>query len=47
MRLSQSHDSSHDDLAISVGGQHQRFPEHQMILDDLHEIRLGVNYNLG
>ena len=43
----QSHDGSHDDLAISVGAQHQLFPEQQLILDDLHEIRFGVNYKLG
>ena len=36
---------SHDDLAISVGAQHQWFPE-QLILDDLHEISLLVNYDL-
>ena len=47
LRLSQSHDRSHDDLAISVGVQHQWFPEQQMILFDLHEIPLGVNYDLG
>ena len=45
--MSQSHDSSHDDLATSVGAQHQWFPEQQLILDDRHEIRLRVNYNLG
>ena len=44
--MSQSHDRSHDDLAISVSTQHQWFPEQQLILDDLHEIRLGVNYDL-
>ena len=38
---------SHDGLAISVGAQHQWFPEQQLILDNLHEIRLGVNYDLG
>ena len=42
----QSQDRSHDDLAISVGAQHQWFPEQQLILDDLHEIHLGVNYDL-
>ena len=43
----QSHDRSHDDLAISVGAQHQWFPEQQRIFDEIHEIRLGVNYDLG
>ena len=46
-RLTQSHDRSHDDLAISVGAQHQWFTEQQLILDDLHEIRLGANYDFG
>ena len=35
------------DLAISVGIKHQWFPEQQLILDEIHEIRLGVNYDLG
>ena len=47
LRLSQSHDRLHDDLAISVGAQHQWFPQQQLILDDFHEICLGVNYNLS
>ena len=38
---------SHDDLAISVGAQHQWFTQQQPILDNLHEIRLGVNYELS
>ena len=46
LKLSQSHDRSHDDLAISVGAQHQWFPEQQLILDDFHEMRPGVNYDL-
>ena len=46
-KVVQSHDKSHDDLVISVGIQHQWFPEQQLILDDLHEIRLGVNYDLA
>ena len=45
--VSISHDRSHDDLAISVDAQHQWFPEQQVVLEDLHEIRLGVNYELG
>ena len=40
-------DRSHDDLAISVVAQHQWFPEQWLILDDLHEIRLEVNYDFG
>ena len=44
LKLSQSHDRLHDDLAITVGAQHQWFPEQQLIMDDLLEIRLGVNY---
>ena len=47
LRLSQSHDRLHDDLAISVGAQHQWYPEQQLILDELHEIRLRVNYDVG
>ena len=47
LRLSQSHDRPHDDFTISVGAQHQWFPELQLILDDLQEIRLRVNYDLG
>ena len=47
VRLSQSHDRSHDDLGISVGEHYQWFPEQQLILDDLNEIRLGVNYDIG
>ena len=42
-----THDRSHDDYVISVGAQHQWFLEQQLILDDHHEIRLGVNYDLG
>ena len=38
---------SHDDLAISVGAQHQWFPEQQLIWDDLYGIRLEVNYDIG
>ena len=38
---------SHDDLTISVDVQHQWFPEQQLIFNDLHEIRLGVKYDLG
>ena len=44
--LPQSHDISHDDLAKSVGAQHQWYAEQQLILNDFHEIRLGVKYNL-
>ena len=41
LRLSQSHDRSHDDLAISmVSGT-------TTDLDNFHEIRRGVNYDLG
>ena len=40
--MSQSQDRSHDDLAISVGAQHQRFQEQQLILDDLLEIRFRL-----
>ena len=46
LRLSQSHDRSHDDPATSVGTQLQWFTEQQLILDGFHEIRLGVNYDL-
>ena len=42
-----NHNRSHDNLEISVGAQHPWFPEQQLSLDDLHEIRLGVNYDLG
>ena len=47
LKLSQSHDRSHDVLEISVGAQLQWFPEQQLILDDLHKICLGANYDLG
>ena len=47
LRLSQSHDRSHDDRAISVDAQQQWFPKQQLILDDLQEIRIEVNYELG
>ena len=40
------HAKSHDDRAISVGAQHQWFPDQQLILDELHEIRLRVDYDL-
>ena len=40
LRLCQFHDRSHEDLAISVGAQHQWFSEQQLILRDLHEILL-------
>ena len=32
-------------MLVSV--EHQWFLEQQIILDDIHEIRLGVNYDLG
>ena len=45
--MSQSHDRSLDDFSISIGAKHQWFPDQQLILDDLYEIHLGANYNLG
>ena len=47
LRLSQSHERSDDNLAISVGAQHQWLPGQKLILDNPHKIRLGVNYDLG
>ena len=47
MPNTQIHDRTHNDLAISVGAQHQWFPEQQLILGDLYKIRLGKNYDLG
>uniref|UniRef100_A0A7I4Z1Y5 Uncharacterized protein n=1 Tax=Haemonchus contortus TaxID=6289 RepID=A0A7I4Z1Y5_HAECO len=33
--------------SLLVCAQHEPFPERQLIMDDLHEIRLRVNYDLG
>ena len=34
-------------LQYQFGAQHQSIPEQQLILDDLHETRLRMNYDLA